>query len=143
MHVALLGAHISAGVVGLLIGPLTFLASEHAGWHRRLGIAYQGAVAVVAVSALGLVASAPGRLWWLGLVAAATEIAALAGWLARRRHHPGWLPHHIRLMCGSYLSLVTAAVVVNWASPLAWVLPTLVGAPLINLTVRRATPAVS
>ena len=110
-HTILLGVHITAGTTGLLLGPL----------------------------ALGLVALSPGRLWWLGLVAVATEAAALAGWAVRRRHPSGWLGWHIRLMCGSYLSFVTAALVVNWASPLAWVLPTAVGTPLIIRAVERAT----
>jgi len=44
LHTVLLGVHITAGTTGLL-GPL----------------------------ALGLVALSPGRLWWLGLVAGATE----------------------------------------------------------------------
>ncbi len=42
-------------------------------------------------------------------------------------------------MCGSYLSFVTAALVVNWTSPLAWLLPTAVGTPLIIWAVQRAT----
>ncbi len=139
LHAILLSVHITAGTTGLLLGPLALAVSKRAGWHPRLGVAYQGAVAVMTASALGLAALAPGRLWWLGLIAVATEAAALAGWVVRRRHRPGWLGWHIRLMCGSYPSFVTAALVVNWASPLAWVLPTAVGTPLIIWTVKRAT----
>jgi len=139
LHTVLLGVHITAGAIGLLLGPLALAAPKSAGWHPRLGVAYQGAVAMMTVSALGLVALAPGRLWGLGLVAGATEAGALAGWAVRRRHPSGWLGWHIRLMCGSYLSFVTAALVVNWASPLAWVLPTAVGTPLIIRAVQRAT----
>lgn len=139
LHATLLVVHVTAGSIGLLLGPLALRAPKRAGWHPRLGLAYQGAVAVMTTTALGLVALAPGRLWGLGLIAAATEAAALAGWRVRRRHAPGWLPQHIRLMCGSYLSFVTAALVVNWASPLAWVLPTLIGTPLINRAVTRAS----
>ncbi len=138
VHSVLLGVHVAAGTIGLLLGPLALAAPKRAGGHIRLGVAYQAAVALMTSSALGLVMLAPGRLWWLGVVAAATEAAALGGWQARRRRAPGWLPRHIRLMCGSYLSLVTAALVVNWASPLAWALPTLIGTPLINRAVRRA-----
>ncbi len=139
VHTILLGVHITAGTIGLLLGPLALAVPKRAGWHPRLGVAYQGAVAVMTASALGLAALAPGRLWGLGLIAVATEAAALAGWAVRRRHSSGWLGWHIRLMCGSYLSFVTAALVVNWASPLAWVLPTAVGTPLIIRTVQRAT----
>jgi hypothetical protein len=137
VHTVLLGVHITAGTIGLLLGPLALAVPKRVGWHPRLGVAYQCAVAVMTATALGLVALAPGRLWWLGLIAVATEAAALAGWAVRRRHPAGWLGWHIRLMCGSYLSFVTAALVVNWASPLAWVLPTTVGTPLIIRTVQR------
>jgi hypothetical protein len=141
LHTVLLAGHVTAGTLGLLLGPLALAVPKRAGWHPRLGLAYQGAVAAMTSTAVGLVALAPGRLWWLGLVAAATEAAALGGWWVRRRHAPGWLGRHIRLMCGSYLSFVTAALVVNWASPLAWVLPTLVGTPLISRASRgRAGP---
>lgn len=139
LHAVLLTAHVAAGTVGLLLGPLALAVPKRAGWHPRLGVAYQGAVAVLAATALGLVALAPGRLWWLGLIATATEAAALAGWQVRRRHAPGWVPLHVRYMCSSYLSFLTAALVVNWGSPLAWVLPTLIGTPLINRAVRRAS----
>ncbi len=138
-HTLLLVTHVAAGTTGLLLGPLALAAPKRAGWHSRLGVAYQGVVAVMACSALGLVVLDPGRLWGLGVIAVATEAAALAGWQVRRRHRRGWLAWHIRLMCGSYLSFVTAALVTNWASPLAWVLPTLVGTPLIARAVGRAT----
>lgn len=73
------------------------------------------------------------------MIAVATESAALIGWIVKRRHPPGWLPVHVGFMCGSYVSFVTAFLVVNWESPLAWILPTLIGSPLIALAVRRAT----
>ncbi len=139
LHTVLLSVHVTAGAVGLMLGPLAMAVPKRAGWHPRLGVAYQGVVAVMTVSALGLVALAPGRLWGLGLIAGATEAAALAGWAVRRRRPSGWLGWHIRLMCGSYLSFVTAALVVNWASPLAWALPAVIGAPLIPRAVKRAT----
>jgi len=41
-------------------------------------------------------------------------------------------------MCGSYVSLVTALLVVSWDSPLAWILPTVIGSPLIARARARA-----
>lgn len=137
VHTILLGAHIAAGTVGLALGPVAMAVPKRRGWHPRLGRTYQAVVAVLTITALGLVALAPGRLWGLGVIAVATEAAALAGWLVRLRQPTGWLPWHIGLMCGSYVSFVTAALVVNWASPLAWVLPTVIGSPLIAVTARR------
>jgi hypothetical protein len=42
----------------------------------------------------------------------------------------------VGLMCGFYISFVTAFLVVNLGlgSPVAWVLPTLLGTPLIACT---------
>lgn len=139
VHAVLLGVHVVAGVTGLLLGPVALAVPKRAGWHVRLGLAYQAVVAVMTTSAVALAALAPARLWWLGLIAVATEAAALGGWAVRRRHRRGWLPWHIRLMCGSYVSFVTAALVTNWDSPLAWVLPTVVGSPLIAWAGHRAS----
>ncbi len=139
LHTVLLSVHVAAGTAGLALGPMAMAAPKRFGWHPRLGLGYQAAVAAMTASAIGLVVLAPARLWWLGLIAAATETAALAGWRERRRHTPGWLGRHIRLMCGSYISFVTAALVVNGGGPIGWVLPTLVGAPLIEAAVRRAS----
>ncbi|GAA2003910.1 DUF2306 domain-containing protein [Nakamurella flavida] len=138
---AVLALHIAAGVVGLLLGAVVLTAPKRAGRHVVAGRAYQGAVALMTGTALALVVSDPGRLWGLGIIAVATEASALAGWVARRRHRPGWVVRHVVLMCSSYISFVTAALVVNWASPLAWVVPTLIGAPLIARTVRRVRSA--
>jgi hypothetical protein len=128
---ALLAAHIAAGSAGLLIGPIAMAAPKHRGWHTRAGISYQVAVAMLTVTALGLAFMAPGRLWPLALIAVATEAAALVGWLEQRRRRPGWLPRHVGFMAGSYVSFVTAALVVNWPNPLSWILPSVIGTPLI------------
>jgi hypothetical protein len=133
----LLAVHIAAGGAGLLLGPLAMALPKRPGWHPRVGRAYQVAVALLTTSAVGLVVLEP-ALWWLALIGAATEAAALAGWAVRRRARPGWRPLHLRLMCGSYVSLVTAFLVVNVSSPLVWVLPTIVATPLISLAAKRA-----
>lgn len=138
LHDALLVPHVIAGTAGLLVGPLAMAVPKRAGWHTRVGLAYQGAAAVMTTTAVALAVLDPARLWWLALIAIATEAAALAGWRERRRRAPGWLGRHVRLMCGSYLSFVTAFLVVNLSTPLAWVVPTVVGSPLIALAAARA-----
>jgi len=55
LHTVLLGVHVSAGTIGLLLGPFALAAPRQTRWHPRLGVAYQGAVAVMTVSAL---------VWW-------------------------------------------------------------------------------
>jgi hypothetical protein len=142
MRTGLLVVHILAGSLGLLVGPAAMLAPKRAGWHPRLGIAYQALTCLLCLSAFGLVIEKP-ALWWLGVIAAATWSAALGGWWARRRRVGGWLLWHIGLMCGSYISFVTAFLVVNLGlgSPVAWVIPTLIGSPLIGRTILRVARA--
>ncbi|MEX2289828.1 MAG: hypothetical protein WD794_05810 [Mycobacteriales bacterium] len=137
---SLLLLHVTAGVTGLLVGPVALVARKQRGrWHGSFGRLYQASVAVLTATTVGLVLAAPTELWWLGVIGAATQVAAATGWWVQHRRRPGWLPRHVRLMCGSYISSVTAAPVVNWSSPLAWVLPTLVGTPAIELAVRRVS----
>lgn len=142
MHTVLLVIHIAAGSLGLLVGPAAMLAPKRPGSHHRFGLAYQGLVALLSLSALGLVVYRP-AVWWLGVIAAATWGAALGGWWVRRRRFAGWLVWHINLMCGSYISFVTAFLVVNigLGSVLAWTAPTVVGSPLIaRATIRAVRP---
>ncbi len=131
--------HVIAGSLGLLAGPAAMLAPKRPGGHPRLGYAYQALTAALCLTAFGLVAFRP-TLWWLGLIAAATWAAALGGWWARRRRFNGWPAWHIGLMCGSYISFVTAFLIVNLGlgSPLAWIAPTLIGTPLIARTTARS-----
>jgi hypothetical protein len=139
MRTLLLTVHISSGTLGLLTGPLAMLMPKRRGWHPRIGRIYQVCVALICTTAVGLAVMQP-ALWWLGVIAAATWAAALAGWQVRRRPRPGWLPWHISLMCGSYISLVTALLVVNLGvhAVIAWVLPTVIGSPLIATAAYRA-----
>lgn len=62
---------------------------------------------------------------------------AFVGYLAAKRR---WLAAHISGQGGSYIAMMTAILVVNWrlltgtsgmSSPWAWLLPTVVGSPII------------
>jgi hypothetical protein len=73
----------------------------------------------------------------------------LYGYQARHRHRPGWPPHHAIGMGGSYIALLTGFYVDNGPFlPLwdrlphltYWLLPSLVGIPLIWLALRRFSP---
>ena len=130
-HAALLSVHVAAGVTALICGPAAVAVSLRHVRQPLLGIAYQAAVAAVTATALALVALAPERLWWLAPLAVVTEAAALGGWWLAHRDSAsgGW---QIRLLGGSYVSLVTALLVVSWGTWAAWVLPTIVGAVLIE-----------
>jgi tellurite resistance protein TehA-like permease len=132
MWATLLIIHIMSGSLALLTGPAAMAFPKRHGWHTRLGTCYVALVGLLSGSAIGLTVMKP-ALWWLAVIAGFTLAAVLAGRELRRRHPPGWLPLHISLMCGSYVSLATALLVVNLGlnSVYAWALPTVAGTPLI------------
>lgn len=118
-----------------------------AGWQGRSLLAYQAAVLAVCASSLGLVAFAWSQLWWLTFFAVGTAVAMLGGSWAARRRRPAWAGWSVRLTCGSYVAMVTALLVVSWPTLLSWLLPTLVGALLVEIaaarTVRRTAATVA
>jgi hypothetical protein len=131
-HALLLTVHIVAGVAGLALGPFVLRLALRRERSRRLEGAYVGAVAVVATTAVGLALLDWRGLWPFALLALGTGAAVAAGrWVA---DHPcrGWQARYMRLMGGSYVSLVTALVVVSWDSLVAWVLPIVVGSFLVE-----------
>ena len=137
MHTPLLIVHIAAGTAGLVLGPVGLAVTDRFSWQPRVVAVYQASVVLLCFTALGLVILKP-QLWGLALIAVATLGAVVGAWVVRRRRRPGWASRHVRLMGGSYISLATAFLVVNVGGPVAWVLPSLVGSPLIARAVRRA-----
>ncbi|WP_299039052.1 DUF2306 domain-containing protein [uncultured Pseudokineococcus sp.] len=140
LHTALLVPHVVAGGLGLLLGPVVMALPKRRDRHGLAGRVYVPVAVVMTTTALGLFALDPGRLWGLALIAAATLVTALSGASLARRRPRGWVPAHIRLMGASYLSFVTAFLLTQWSSPLAWILPTAVGTPLMALAVSRLPP---
>jgi uncharacterized membrane protein len=139
----LLAFHIPAGAIAVISGAGAMLAEKGGRTHRRRGRIYLVALAGVCLSGFGLVATRwphfP-HLFALGLVAAAL---AAAGY-ARRRRQPPTL--HLVCMGGSYIVMLTAFYVDNGPKlPLwnllppstFWVLPSLLGAPLLVRSARR------
>jgi hypothetical protein len=137
VRTVILVVHVAAGVTGLALG-LGALPAAVAG--RRgspATVGYQAAVTVLTLTAAALVVMRP-ALWPFALIAAGTEGAVVGAWWAARRRFEGWLPWHVRLLCGSYVSLVTALLVVSWGGVVAWVLPSVVGAALVERAAARA-----
>lgn len=131
MRPAVLVVHVVSGTIGLLLGPVAVLLPRRVGWPARAAAVYQVAVASLCASAVGLAVLAP-SLWWLGLVAVATEAAAFAGWQVSRGRGRRWRGRHLRLVGGSYIALLTALLVVSVGPPLLWLVPTVIGGPLIE-----------
>jgi len=135
---AVLVAHVASATLGLLLAGPVVLAPKPGRGHVLGGRVYALAAAVMCLSALVLVAADPARLAGLGVIALLT-LGCVVGGVAtarsrrlRRRIGRGWRVVHLNLMGSSVISFVTAFAVQqadgHWA---AWVLPTVVGSPLI------------
>lgn len=147
LFLAYVAIHVAAGVVAAIAGVVAMLSRKRAGRHPQAGTIYYWALAVV-FAAMSILAisrwSEDYHLFVLGLL---SFIAATIGRTARRRFWPGWPRIHMTGMGASYILLITAFYVDNgpnlplWRdlSPIAlWVLPTLIGAPiLINALLRH------
>lgn len=132
LHEVVLTVHVVAGTAGLLLGPVAFHARKSRGVHTQTGEAYHWVVLVVAGSAVALALFDWSRLWWLAVIAAGSYGFAVAAYAAAKRRPHRWLHLHVAGQGGSYIALVTAVLVVNVGGPLVlWVLPTLVGTPVL------------
>lgn len=128
-----LALHIAAGATGLVLGPLAMRATKRRGPHTRLGETYHWVMLTVCVSAAALALLAWERSWGFLPIATFSYANAFVGYVAAKRRRPGWLPWHIGGMGGSYIALTTALLVVNVGEtlPIVWLVPTIVGSPII------------
>jgi len=150
VFVVVLGVHVVAGLVAVASGLVAAVSRKRTGRHPRAGRVYVGALATVAVTAAGLAVlrwPLDVHLLVLGVIAL---VCGLGGYAARRRRRPGWARRHIAGMGSSYVVLLTAFYVDNgpllplWQLLPAWtfwVLPALIGAPVIAAALRRYGPA--
>lgn len=137
-HALVLTVHIVAGTTGLVLGPFALKAALRRRPPTGPAGVYQAAVGVLTVTAIGLAVMDWRRLWPFAFIAVATGAAVVAGRSVRERAFPGAAGWHVRLIGGSYISLVTALLVVSWGSVVAWILPTVVGATLVERAAARA-----
>lgn len=131
----ILTAHIVAGVVGVLLGPPALIGIRP----RLTRRVFTGAVLAVCVSAVGLALLDLAALWWFVPIAAGSYLFAWRGQRADRRgDRVGVLRGH----GGAYIALWSAIVVVSVPdAPLVWLLPTLLGVPVLEWLAHRARPA--
>ena len=142
----LIVAHVVAGLAALVAGALAMLAAKGSMPHRWAGLAYLFALAALVLtgSILAFAEWASRRhLFVLGTVALGL---GAAGYLERWRRHHGWRSRHLLAMGASYVVMLTAFYVDNgprlplwWRLPewALWLLPSLVGTPLIARAWRR------
>ena len=143
---ATVGVHVLAGMLAVVAGAIAMLSPKAPGRHPRAGTVYFWALMAVCVTMSVLaVARWPvdNHLAVLGVLALGS---ATIGRAAHRRLWRRWVRVHIPLMGLSYVFMLTAFYVDNgphlplWSRlpPLAfWLLPALVGVPLIVRALRR------
>jgi hypothetical protein len=138
--------HILCGLTAVITGALAATARKRAGRHPRAGRVYLWAVGGVFATATIMAAirwHEDAHLFAIALIAFGL---GLYGYRARRRHRPGWPPHHAIGMGGSYIALFTGFYVdTGRFLPLwerlphiaYWLLPSLIGIPMIWVALRR------
>ncbi|MFD2705916.1 DUF2306 domain-containing protein [Salibacterium lacus] len=137
--------HIISGILCLIVGLAAAFAKKQHGWHTFLGELYHGSYVVVFVSAVVISIMHWQESAYLFFIALFSYGLALFGYRARKKRPLNWLSKHIGGMLGSYIGIVTAVLVVNingipivneWPALIFWLLPTVIGTPII-ITVSR------
>lgn len=144
VFLGVVAVHVLFGLVCVAAGAIAMLSPKRRGRHPTFGTIYYWGLVVVFVTATGLSVVRWAENHHLFILGVLAFIAATLGRAARRRR--GWLHLHIVGMGCSYILLLTAFYVDNgknlplWKElpPIAyWVLPAVIGLPLIVRAVLR------
>lgn len=133
LYELVLAFHIACGAGGIILGPIIMRARKMPGVHTQLGEIYHWLFLAIFLSAAALSFMNWERLWWLLPVGVFSYAFALLGYLSAKLRWKNWLYFHLTGQGGSYIAMTTAVIVVNFGTGTwwAWVLPTIVGSPLI------------
>ena len=145
LFLSVVAVHVAAGIICTLAGVVAMLAPKRSGRHPAAGTVYYWSLVIVFLSmaALSILRwPADTHLLILGV------LSFVAGFLGRRarRRSPQRLRMHVAGMGLSYILLLTAFYVDNGAHlPLwrslpswtYWVLPSIVGLPILIWVLRR------
>ncbi|HZF28968.1 MAG TPA: DUF2306 domain-containing protein [Gammaproteobacteria bacterium] len=146
LFLAILAVHVPLGLFAVVTGVAAMLSRKAPGRHPRFGTMYFWSLGGVFVSATALSAMRWAEAYHLFVLGAIAFAAAILGRGARRRRRPGWEVRHIAFMGASYVVMLTAFYVDNgkqlplWRELPAWtywVIPALVGAPIIAWALLR------
>jgi len=138
---AMLNFHIACGVFALVLGPVSMYARKLRGLHTNVGELYHWVFLCICISACALAVLEWQRLWWFIPVGIFSYAFALLGYLSARLRWKNWLSYHLAGQGGSYIAMTTAVLVVNLGINVwwAWILPTLIGSPLIGWITSEVT----
>jgi len=143
---AFLAVHVLGGLTAVISGAIAALASKGSARHISAGRWFYRAITVVFATAAVLAAMRWRQDYYLLIIGAVAFTAATVGYLHRRLSRPGDTGH-IAGMGTGYVAMLTAFYVDNgphlplWdrLPPLTfWLLPSLIGAPLIARAITRA-----
>jgi hypothetical protein len=140
LFLSLVAVHVVAGLTCVMAGVVAMLSRKQRGRHPLAGTIYYWALATVFVTMSVLSISRWAEDYHLFALGALSFVAATIGRTARRRLWPAWARVHMTGMGASYILLITAFYVDNGPNlPLwrelpqiaFWILPSLVGAPIL------------
>jgi hypothetical protein len=149
VFLAFLAVHVLAGLAAVVTGAAAALVRKGSPRHIRVGRWYYRAITVVFATATVLAAMRWRQDYYLFIIGAVAFAAATIGYQHRRRHRPGDTGH-IAGMGIAYVAMLTAFYVDNgphlplWGRlPVLafWLLPSVIGAPIIIRAVIRARHA--
>jgi hypothetical protein len=149
VFLAFLAIHVLAGLTAVATGAIAALARKGSPRHIRAGRWFYRAITVLFVTAAILAAMRWRQDYRLFVIGAVAFTAATIGYWHRRRHRPGDTGHIAGMGIG-YIAMLTAFYVDNgphlplWdrLPPLVfWLLPSVIGAPVIARAVLRARRA--
>ena len=125
--------HILTGASALMLGVAAMGVKKKQGLHTKIGRLYHHLFVLITVTALLLAMLNWSRLWWFAPIAIFSYAFALLGFLAAKFKWKNWLRFHLVGQGGSFIAMCTAVMVVNFgsASLLAWIVPTIIGAPIL------------
>jgi hypothetical protein len=140
LFLALIALHITAGLTAVIAGVIAMLSQKGPGRHPKAGTVYYWCLAIVFVTMSALALSRWSEDYHLFILGLLSIVAATIGRAARRRSWPSWARIHMTGMGASYILLITAFYVDNGPNlPLwrelpqiaYWILPSLVGVPIL------------
>jgi hypothetical protein len=136
-----LAIHIACGASALIVGPVAMWARKAPGLHTRFGEIYHWLFVGILITACTLAFLNWQRLWWFVPVAIGSYAFALLGYLSAKLRWNNWLRFHLTGQGGSYIAMTTAVLIVNvgTASWWAWILPTIIGSPVIAWITREVS----
>ncbi|OAV54211.1 DUF2306 domain-containing protein [Enteractinococcus helveticum] len=138
--------HVVAGLTGVVCGATAALARKGGPVHVAFGRIYGWALVAIIATMAAMAVMRWQENWYLVPIGLVAGGALAIGWLDRRRQTPGHDRVHIVAMGCSYVALLTGFYVDNgphlplwrylpdWAF---WVIPSVVGLPIIIAALRR------